>query len=655
MRAFAALVLATALLCLAAWPAGAEPSLNLTLGKVDLQAFPEASVVVQLGGPTALKAGALDNAEFVIAVDGRQIAGSTIQATDSQPLPSATVLLIDQSGSMKGAAIAAASEAARRFIEAMRPVDQVAVQAFNEDFVVLQDLTGDTSALSGSLTALSPSEETALYDALLDSLASLGTTDGYASRHVIVLSDGGDTASKTSLADALAQARARGIQVFTVGLKGDEFDSSPLRELAEATGGRYLEAPEPSDLAAMYKSLAREIHNKYMVIFSLPESARGTGAGHLTVTITAGGERAEASKGFFYPGAPTTEPVTTATLAPQPQPGSAVPEPSLASAFAGWSGSGYVVFLAVFALLFIAGYTLSGILFPKRNVLREYSDILENRRQLGPRSSQEEGQVHRGERVLGRLLAVRDYGGPLQRRIEDAGWTLRSSEFVLFHLTGVVVVALVLALIRAPAVVSIVTVLLVVAAPLLYLERKARRRRQAFESQVPDTLIIMANSLRAGQSFEQAMQVVSEEGPEPTAREFQRLLAQQRLGIAPEDALRALADHMGSEAFDWVVMATIIQRQVGGNLAEVYENISATLRERGRLKQEIRTVTAEGRISALILIILPFAIGAIVAVLNPEYLSLLYTTTPGKVMLGGAAAGMLAGITWIRRIITIDV
>lgn len=139
------------------------------------------------------------------------------------------------------------------------------------------------------------------------------------------------------------------------------------------------------------------------------------------------------------------------------------------------------------------------------------------------------------------------------------------------------------------------------------------------------------------------------------SHEFRRLLAQQRLGVSPDETLRTLAERMGSEAFDWVVLATSIQREVGGNLAEIYDRIADTLRQRQVLRGEIKTLTAEGNLSAFILILLPIGIGGATLVLNNDYASLLYTTRPGIIMLLGSVVAMVLGVVWLRRIIRFDV
>jgi tight adherence protein B len=659
LRRLAGLVVGLALLCCLAVGGvalAAPGDLTLAIGPLDLAAPPQASFVLQLGGASALTAGDLTKDSVRLLVDGIEVpVDSFAPAGEGVAVPIQTVLLIDESGSMQGEAIAAASAAAATFIDAMRPGDTAATQAFNEEFRTLQDFTGDKEALKASLAGLDPRRETALYDALIKALASFGPDPSGAARYVILLSDGGDTASTATLLDAIAAVRASGISVYAIGLKTDEFDSNPLERLAELSGGRYLETPDPEALVSLYGTLAKELQNQYLVGFTLPPSSAA--AGDLTVEITAGGETVTAERGFFYP-TTTTAPVDTTTTTQ----GSAVTVPTTDAAGSGivdrflrWSASDFVVGALVFLLVLAMLYVLSGVLFPRRDVLAEYAGAIDRQSALQPQAEGGAGgKPGVLDRTAGRLLALRGYQDPLQRMIDDASLKLRASEFALLQLVGVVVVVILAWILGAPLLLVLVLALAVVFVPLLWLSSKGTARRNAFDNQVPDTLMLLAGSLKAGQGFEQALGVAARESPEPTASEFQRVLTQLRLGVPPEDALREVADRMRSEAFDWAVLSTVIQRQVGGNLAEIYESTANVLRERDKLRRTIKTLTAEGRLSAIILIILPFAIGGMISIVNRAYLAPLIQTRMGNAMLGLAAVLMVIGIFWMRAIIRVD-
>jgi tight adherence protein B len=249
---------------------------------------------------------------------------------------------------------------------------------------------------------------------------------------------------------------------------------------------------------------------------------------------------------------------------------------------------------------------------------------------------------------------VRGYQHPLQHLIDDAALKFRASEFAVLQLIVLVVLLIIAAVLGLPVFGLVILALVLIIVPLLWLQSKGEARRKAFNSQVPNTLMLLSGSLKAGQALEQALNVAAMESPQPTQAEFQRVVTQLRLGVVPEDALGHLAEKMRSEAFGWAVMSTVIQRQVGGNLAEIYEATAHTLRERAKLRREIETLTAEGRISAVILVILPFVVGIMVGIINGEYLKPLVNTTMGNIMLAIAFVLMVVGIIWMRAIVRVD-
>jgi tight adherence protein B len=637
---------------------GAQGELTITAGPPDLSAYPQSSFLLQLGGVAAATMGDLTKDAVTLEVDGRPVPVDTLRvAGEGIAAPIQTVLLIDESGSMKGEAIAAASQAASAFIDSMRPADIAAIQAFNDQFRTLQTFTNDKNSLKASLAGLNPQKETSLYDAVIKAVSSFDSGP-QAARYVIILSDGGDTTSIAQLEQALTAVRSAGIPVYVIGLKTTEFDSQPLVRLAEASGSRYLETPDAGALTSLYQTLAKEIRNQYLVEFTMPPSSMATG--ELQVKVTFNGLTAEAGRGFFYPTTTTAPSVsTTTTIVPSPagptDTNTGEGGGSLLGRFLRWQAADYIIGVLVFLLVLAALRFLFDAVFPPKNVLAEYSSAMDRRADLGPRPV-DEAPAKQGSlaHAAGRLLALRGYQDPLQRLIDDASIKLRASEFALIQLVSVVVLAVLARVAGASLLIVVVIVMVVILLPLLWLSSKGTARRRLFNDQVPNTLTLLAGSLKAGQGFEQALAVTARESAEPTSFELQRALAQIRLGVSPEDALRSLAESMRSEAFDWAVMSTIIQRQVGGNLAEIYESTAYTLRERAKLRRQIRTLTAEGRLSALILIILPFAIAALIAIINWGYLAPLFSDKLGFLLLGIAAVLMVIGIFWIRIIVRVD-
>jgi tight adherence protein B len=153
----------------------------------------------------------------------------------------------------------------------------------------------------------------------------------------------------------------------------------------------------------------------------------------------------------------------------------------------------------------------------------------------------------------------------------------------------------------------------------------------------------------------QSTEAVASEAPNPTAREFGRAIAEARLGRTVGDSLRGIVDRTQSKDFEWAVMAIEIQREVGGNLAEVLQTVGDTMRARNRLKGEIKALTAEGRISAFVLGILPFAMALFLWTTNPEYLQPLFDTTFGRISIGVGVLMMGAGIFWLKKIVDIEI
>ncbi|MCG0278074.1 MAG: type II secretion system F family protein [Thermanaeromonas sp.] len=202
-------------------------------------------------------------------------------------------------------------------------------------------------------------------------------------------------------------------------------------------------------------------------------------------------------------------------------------------------------------------------------------------------------------------------------------------------------------------------VALLIAGVGIYLPWGALRFRQSrrlikFNLQLPEALLTMANALRSGFSFLQAMDMIRREMPNPISREFGLTLLEINWGTDTEKALINLGQRVKSEDLDLVVTALLIQRQVGGNLAEVLENISHTISERVKINSEIKALTAQGRISGFIISLLPLALAAIIQMLNPSYLNPLFSTRAGLIMLTAAATAQIIGVLLIRRIVHIE-
>ncbi|WP_243056355.1 type II secretion system F family protein [Nocardioides sp. SR21] len=251
-------------------------------------------------------------------------------------------------------------------------------------------------------------------------------------------------------------------------------------------------------------------------------------------------------------------------------------------------------------------------------------------------------------------VVPRDLEARLARRLVGAGLSLRPAEFILLQ-AGITVALTVLGAVFGGPLLAVMLLAGGVVGPLVFLRVKHHRRLAAFASQLPDTLTMIANSLSAGLTVGQAVDTVVRDGQEPIAGELRRALVEQRLGVNLDDALDGIAARMGSVDFAWVVMAIRIQREVGGNLSEVLMTVADTLREREYVRRQVRTLSAEGRLSAYILGALPVGMFLYLLVANREFVRPLYTELVGGLMLTTAAILLAGGSFLMSRIVKVEV
>jgi tight adherence protein B len=319
--------------------------------------------------------------------------------------------------------------------------------------------------------------------------------------------------------------------------------------------------------------------------------------------------------------------------------------------------------LLVLVLVFVAAFVVAVMLIGTGERKRREQSLI---RVIGRRRRRPEGEERPRETLshwvpsqlaeVGQRFAVATgFSASLDERLEQAGIKILAGEFI----TLVALAALAGAVFGALILPNIIFVLIVAAAaaaiPFVWLGWARRKRQNALNDQLADTLSILASSLRAGYSFLQALDTVAKEIGEPSAHEFQRVVAEIRLGRPVDEALISMAQRVGSDDLKWAVIAINVQRQVGGNLAEVLDIVANTVRERGYLRRLVRVLSAEGRLSIAILTALPFFLLLYEALVNPEYVKLLFTHPLGIVMLIAGAVAMSLGVFWMTRIVRIDV
>jgi len=263
--------------------------------------------------------------------------------------------------------------------------------------------------------------------------------------------------------------------------------------------------------------------------------------------------------------------------------------------------------------------------------------------------------LKRAVALTGDLAERRGILEQLEADLERANLPLRAAEALFFALVGGVLAAILVFLLTKSILMALVVLVVAALLPKAVINFRIGRRTKAFEQQLPDMLDLLAGTLRAGYSIGQGIEAVSREIGEPMSRELQRVVNEHRLGRSLEESLEGVAERMQSDDFAWAVMAIRIQREVGGNLAELLLTVSNTMTQRERLRRDVASLTAEGKMSAMVLGLMPFILGMVMFVINKQYVMALLTPGLGYMMLGGALVSMVIGFIWMKKMITVEV
>jgi len=273
----------------------------------------------------------------------------------------------------------------------------------------------------------------------------------------------------------------------------------------------------------------------------------------------------------------------------------------------------------------------------------------------GERISILKGRRFSSNDTLDRLL----HGVPVLKRLDallvQAGSKLTVDRFIGCSLAAMLAALLLSARWPAPWPVRLLLALLAAGVPWMLLRRARTRRLRRIEHQLPDAADFIARALRAGHSFTNVLQIVGNELPEPLSGEFRIAREEINYGVPMDEALHNMAARIPLTDLRYLIIAVLIQRESGGNLAEILGNISTIIRGRLKLAAQVRVLSAEGRMSAWILGLLPFGVAMVLTIVNPKYVSMLWTDPSGIRLLWYAAGMILFGVVWLRRVIRIRI
>jgi tight adherence protein B len=563
---------------------------------------------------------------------GRYVAGFQAAALGRSK---SVVLAVDWSRSMAGQSLVDAANGARSFVAAKPAADRIEVIAFGSHPVRLTQFSSATIDADDALRTMNvdPKSGTALYDAIILGSETLAKEES-AGRVLIVLTDGKDVSSKASLAKAIKSARDAGVAVYPIAIAGPDFTVEPLQRIARETGGAYYRAASSHTLRKIYGSIAAELARTWRVTYvtaarpgqHVELQASIPGLGSATTTLDVPGSSAAGSHG------------SGSTLVPDS---------------AGGIGGTLAIMLAVGGLVLLAGVLL--VAGSRRAWVRErlepHVSASSNRVKAArkrERFAAAAGLFHATERALGNLKQWRS----AQKMLERADIRLRTVELFYIMVGAGLTGGFIAALARFPSWAILIAMLFGAFVPYGFVSFKAKSRLKAFENQLPDLLITVAASLKAGHSFRQGIQTLVDEGQDPAAGEFRRVLTDTQLGRPMEDALLEMSDRVGSKNFEFAITAVTIQRQVGGSLAGLFDMVADTVRQRQQFARKIRSLTAMGRMSAYVLIALPFFIAGAITLMNRMYMDPLYHTSKGHFLIGMMLVLMAFGSLILKKIVS---
>ncbi len=576
---------------------------------------------------------------------------STSQSSGSAAPSQAAMLVLDTSGSMAGAGLAGAEQAAVGYARKLPADVRVGLVTFATTPTLVLAPTADRAALTAALARVHAGGDTALYDGISTAVHAMAGLPADTLRRLVILSDGDDTASRLALPAVLQLLTQAHVPADVVAFRLPGNDQNVQHQIGAASGGRVLPASSAEELATAFAVAADTFTDTAWVRVDVPANLAGT-EGLINVSAAAG----------KYPISATTT-VKFAGVAPTAAPSPAQAPPSATSQPATHSNSSMM--WLVLALTFCGLLSVLLLIFWRPTRTTTVSDriaAMQRYRLLGAAET-EAKEVARDSALtkaalaaVDRVVRARGMRDRVNANLERAGVRMRPQEWVLLLISsGVVLTAGVMFLTRSLLLAVPIGVVVTWVGGRLYLTVRSGRRAAAFAEQLPDVLQIVASSLRSGFTLSQALDSVVREGTEPASSEFARALTEARLGADLEDALEAVAERMRCRDLSWVVEAVRISREVGGNLAEVLLTTVSTMRERAQMRRQVRTLSAEGRLSAWILVCLPIMIGGWLLLTRRDYLQPLFSTSIGIGMLAGAGLLVVVGAFWMSRLVKVEV
>ncbi len=555
----------------------------------------------------------------------------------------AMVVVVDTSRSMAGnGGIRKTEETLRTMIDALEGGEAMGIVGFGSDVEVYSEITTDKARLQEAAGELVAPEDgqTALWDGIRKASSLFAEVEDLQA-NIVLISDGEDDVSEIGSREAAADVARAGAAVFALSYDAEnQAPDQALVDLVDRVGGAVIPAPSEDDLADGLTRVQQSLDQQYRIVFA---SSGTQGASDLEITV--GDSRVVTT---FVSGAVAEG---KANLAPPSASKTLIP-----SFVRGTVGlivvvavGGLAVALAVLAIATIASKDDTSL----DKMLQTYTEPGVAEAEADDSLAQT-ALIQRAVELTEELAAKQGALVKVEKKMERADLPLRAAEAIFFYLAGATVVT-VLGLVLGGLLGLLVGGLVGFLIPMAVLNFLGARRQKQFNAQLPDMLSLLSGSLRAGYSLVQGVDAVSQEVDGPMGRELRRVMTEARLGRELEDALEASAERVQSNDFEWAIMAIRIQREVGGNLSELLMTVADTMVDRERLRRDVSTLTAEGKMSAIILGLMPIGLGGAMYTMNPEYMGALFSNSLGKGIFAAGIVSALIGFAWMKKCITIEV
>ena len=640
MKRFLAPALGAALLT-GAWasgPAGAQEDAGerVVLRAVDATDADAVKLVVSYSGDDAAS-------QTVSVTENGEAVDITLGDLASAGLASDIAFVFDTSASTDGNALLdQATRAVSELVADLPPGTRVAIVSAGGASQLAQRLTTDQARLQEALEDLTPNDDGAVLSGVVRA-ADVVDVDG--SVPTVVLFTDGVEDSTTSIEIARGGLLDAGATLHVIGLQDGGLDEAAFGSLAAQTGGRMLTATDAGAIEGLVGALRGELLDLRSITFA---TAAGNGVQDLEVTI---GDAT--TEGSYITGSVL---VGANRVAPRPP-----VEPGGIAFFRTDLGR-YLGFGLAFVAVALFAYAMIVIFTKEKTALslamQPYADGYVSGEEGGDDAATGMAQTAFLQRAVAMTESFADRQGfltKLEHKLERADLPLRAGEALFFYSAGLVLVFIALVAMTQNLLAAVVVGAVIALVPPGLLGYLTNKKKKAFEGLLPDTLQLLSSTLRAGYSMMQGVEAVSQEVAEPMGKELRRVVTEARLGRPLEESLDSVAERMDSPDFAWAVMAIRIQREVGGNLSELLMTVSETMTQRERLRRDVASLTAEGRISAYVLIALPLGLAGFLWSVNPDYIGKLFDVTMGQIMLGAAILMMVVGYAWMMKIIKIAI